>query len=319
MIIALAAIASAIFMGMNIGGNNAAASMGAAYGAKARTKKQAVILIAIFSLLGAVISGGDVVKTLGDGIVPGNTITLVAAIIAITASALSLFIGNILKVPVSASQSAVGSIVGIGIFFGVLDTGLLSTIIGWWVLTPLLAFALAFLCGKFIHPKLVLWLMDHESEEKIRSIIVKLLTASGCYVAYSAGANNAASAVGPLVGAGFFDQTTGTIIGGLALGIGALLIGGRILETVGNDITELCTIRAIFIEAIAAIIVHGASHAGIPVSLGQIVPAAIIGIGCANEGFNTIRNKTVKRIGLMWITSPIIAGLIAYSAMKVIS
>lgn len=49
MIIALAAIASAIFMGMNIGGNNAAASMGAAYGAKARTKKQAVILIAIFS------------------------------------------------------------------------------------------------------------------------------------------------------------------------------------------------------------------------------------------------------------------------------
>lgn len=319
MIIAMAAIASAIFMGINIGGNNAAASMGAAYGAKARTKKQAVVLIAIFSFLGAVISGGDVVETLGNGIVPGNTITLVSAIVAITAAALSLFIGNILKVPVSASQSAVGSIVGIGLFFGVLDTSLLTQIIGWWIITPLLAFSLAFLCGKFIHPKLVLWLMDHESEEMIRSIIVKLLTATGCYVAYSAGANNTASAIGPLVGAGFFDQTTGTILGGLTLGIGALLIGGRILETVGNNITELCSIRAIFIEAIAAVIVHGASYAGIPVSLGQIVPAAIIGIGCANEGFNTVKSKTVKRIGFMWITSPIIAGLIAYIAMGSIS
>jgi len=56
MIIALAAIASAIFMGINIGGNNAAASMGAAYGAGARTKREAVMLIAVFSLLGAILS-----------------------------------------------------------------------------------------------------------------------------------------------------------------------------------------------------------------------------------------------------------------------
>ena len=319
MIIVLAAIASAIFMGINIGGNNAAASMGAAYGAKARTKRQAIMLIVIFSLLGAVLSGGDVIKTLGNGIVPGNTITLVAAIIAISAAALSLFIGNILKVPVSSSQSAVGAIVGIGIFFGVLDTQLLTQIIGWWILTPALAFVLAYICGKYIHPKVLLWLMDHESEVQIRNIIVKLLTISGCYVAYSAGANNAASAVGPLVGAGFMDQTTGTIIGGLALGAGAMLIGGRILQTVGTEITELCTIRAIFIEIIAAILVHGASYSGIPVALGQIVPAAVIGIGCANEGINTIRNGAVKRIAIMWVASPLIAGFIAYSAMRLVS
>ncbi|WP_135612657.1 inorganic phosphate transporter [Methanococcoides sp. AM1] len=319
MIIALAAIASAIFMGINIGGNNAAAAMGAAYGARARTKRQAVILIAIFSLLGAVLSGGDVIKTLGEGIIPGNTITLTAAIIATSAAAISLFIGNILKIPISASQSAVGAIVGIGLFYGILDTQLLSTIVGWWIATPVLAFVLAYLSGKYLHPRLVVWLVEHESEAQIRSTIAKLLTVTGCYVAYSAGANNAANAVGPLVGAGFIDQTTGAVIGGLTLGIGAIVIGGRILQTVGTEIAEICTIRAIFIEAIVAIIVHGASHYGIPVALGQLVPAAVIGIGCANKGMDTIKNKTVRRIAVMWIISPLVAGLLAYTAISLIS
>jgi len=129
----------AIFMGLNIGGNNAAAAMGAAYGAKVRTKYQAVLLIGIFSLLGAVFGGGEVIKTLGSGILPSGTIML-----------------NI------------------------------------------------------------------------------LLTISGCYVAYSAGANNAANAIGPFVGAGLFDSFSGAILAGTAIGFGALLMGGRVLDTVGK-------------------------------------------------------------------------------------
>ena len=316
MFVILAAFAAAIFMGLNIGGNNAAASMGAAYGAKARTKNQAVVLIAVFSLLGAVFSGGEVIKTLGEGIVPGNTITLTAAIIAITAAGLAMFLANVIKVPVSTSQAAVGAVTGIGVFYGVLDTHLLSKIVGWWVFTPLLAFVLAYIAGKYLHPILLYWLVDHKSEDKIRKIINILLTISGCYVAYSAGANNAANAVGPLVGAGLMTQTTGAIVGGLAIGAGAILLGSRILDTVGNDITELCAIRAIFVEFIAAIIVHAASILGIPISLGEIVTAAIIGIGCANQGIIAAKSDTVKRIAIMWVVSPLLAGTIAYLAIR---
>lgn len=318
MFIILAAFAAAIFMGLNIGGNNAAASMGAAYGAKARTKKQAVVLIAVFSLLGAVFSGGEVIKTLGEGIVPGNTLTLVAAIIAIAAAGLAMFLANVIKVPVSTSQAAVGAVTGIGIFYGVLNTDLLSKIVVWWVFTPLLAFVLAYVAGKYLHPILLYWLVDHKSEDKIRKIINILLTISGCYVAYSAGANNAANAVGPLVGAGLMTQTTGAIVGGLAIGAGAMLLGSRILDTVGNDITELCAIRAIFVEFIAAIIVHAASILGIPISLGEIVTAAIIGIGCANQGIVAAKSDTVKRIAIMWVVSPLLAGTIAYVAIRLL-
>lgn len=317
-IITIIAYAAAVFMGINIGGNNAAASMGAAYGAKARTKNQAVMLIAVFSLLGAVLSGGEVIKTLGHGIVPGSSITVTAAIIAISAAGLSMFIANIIKVPISTSQAAVGAVAGVGIYVGILNTGILLKIVAWWVITPLIAFVLAYIVGKYLHPLILMWLVDHESEESIRKTLAILLTISGCYVAYSAGANNAANAVGPLVGAGFMASSSGALIGGLTIGLGAIILGSRVLDTVGNHITELCVIRAVFVEFVSAIIVHVASIMGIPVSLGEIVTAAIIGIGCANQGLVAAKSETVKKIVSMWFISPLVAGLLTYLVLRMI-
>jgi sulfate permease len=316
-ILTIAAFAVAIFMGINIGGNNAAASMGAAYGAKARTKRQAVILIAVFSLLGAVFSGGEVIKTIGQGIVPGESITVTAAIIAIAAAGLSMFFANMIRVPISTSQAAVGAVGGVGLYVGILNTDILITIAAWWVITPLLAFILAYIIGKYLHPVILIWLVDHESEAQIRNIINIMLTISGCYVAYSAGANNAANAVGPLVGAGVMSSGTGALLGGIAIGLGAMLLGSRVLETVGNGITELCVVRAVFVEFVAAILVHTASVMGIPVSLGEIVTASIIGIGCANQGLIATKNDTVKRIVAMWFVSPILAGTLTFLALMV--
>ncbi|MCL7414523.1 MAG: anion permease [ANME-2 cluster archaeon] len=309
---------AALFMGVNIGGNNAAASMGAAYGAGARTKRQAVILIAVFSLLGAVLSGGEVIKTLGHGIVPGQSITVAAAIIAVSAAGISMFAANMVKIPVSTSQAAVGAVAGVGVYVGVLNTDVLFDIATWWLVTPIIAFVLAYITGKYLHPVILMWLVDHESEESIRKLINILLTISGCYVAYSAGANNAANAVGPFVGAGIMTPFTGAVVGGLAIGAGAMVLGSRVLETVGKGITELCVIRAVFVEFLAAIIVHSASVMGIPVSLGEIVTASIIGIGCANEGLLAARTVTVQRIITMWFVSPLVAGIITYAALVVV-
>jgi len=317
----LAAFAAALFMGLNIGGNNAAASMGAAYGAKARTKYQAVMLIGVFSLLGAVIDGGAVIKTLGSGILPRGTILLEGAIIAVGAAGVAVFLANVLRVPISTSQAAVGSVVGVGFFYGAskVNVPLLGYIISWWVITPILAWLLAYLMGKYLHTRILIWLADHhESEASIRKSLNILLTLSGCYVAYSAGANNAANAVGPFVGAGLTTSLNGAVFGGLAIGFGALLMGGRVLDTVGKEITELCVIRATFVEFTAAIIVHIASILGIPVSLGEIVAAGVIGIGCANSGMHIVRSDTVKKIVTAWFISPIIAGVLAFGLMNLI-
>ncbi len=317
----LAALAVALFMGLNIGGNNAAASMGAAYGAKVRTKYQAVILIGIFSLIGAVLGGGEVIKTLGKGILPDGTILLEGAIVAVGAAGIIVFLANILRVPISTSQAAVGAIVGIGFFYGAskLNTPLLGKILAWWIITPVIAWLLAYIMGKYFYTDILIWLADHnESEASIRKALNVLLTVSGCYVAYSAGANNAANAVGPFVGAGEIPLFYGAAFGGIAIGLGALLMGGRVLDTVGNEICELCVIRAAFVEFISAGIVHAASILGIPVSLGEIVAAGVIGIGCANAGLHIVRGDVVKKILISWVISPILAGVLAYALMNLI-
>ncbi len=315
----IAVLAVALFMGLNIGGNNAAAAMGAAYGAKVRTKYQAVMLIGVFATLGAVLSGGEVIKTLGSGILPSGTISIKGAVIAVGASAVTIFLANILRVPISTSQVAVGSIVGIGFFYGAskLNTPLLGEIVIWWVVTPVMAWLLAYLMGKYIYTKVLIWLADHhDSEASIRKSLNALLTVSGCYVAFSAGANHAGIIVGPFVGAGEFPSSYGAIFAGIAISIGALLMGGRVLDTVGNEICELCVIRAVFVEFTAAIIVHVASITGIPVSLGEIVASGIIGIGCANSGMHIVRSNTVKKIAIAWVISPVIAGLVAFVLIK---
>jgi len=309
----------AVFMGINIGGNNAAAAMGAAYGAKARTKYQAVVLIGIFSFLGAVLSGGEVIKTLGKGILPSGTIILEGAIIAVAAAGLTVFLANMIRVPISTSQAAVGAVVGVGLFYGVskINTPVIGNILIWWVVTPVLAWLLAYLMGKYLYTDILVWIADHsDSEASIRKGLNILLTISGCYVAYSAGANNAANAVGPFVGANIIPSLEGAVLGGISIGFGALILGGRVLDTVGNDICELCVVRAVFVEFISALIVHIASINGIPVSLGEIVAAGVIGIGCANTGMHIVKSDTVKKILIAWFVSPLLAGIAAFALMN---
>ncbi len=320
-LIFIAAIAVAVFMGLNIGGNNAAAAMGAAYGAKARTKYQAVMLIGVFSLLGAVLGGGEVIKTLGKGILPSGTIMLEGAIVAVGAAAIAVFLANLLRVPVSTSQAAVGAVVGIGFFYGAskLNLPLLGYIISWWIITPILAWLLAYIMGKYLYTDILVWLADRaDSEASIKKLLNVLLTISGCYVAYSAGANNAANAVGPFVGAGTIPLFEGAVLGGITIGFGALLMGGRVLDTVGKEITELCIVRATFVEFTSAIIVHVASILGVPVSLGEIVAAGVIGIGCANSGMHIVKGEVVKKILIAWIISPLLAGALAFGLMNLI-
>ncbi|MFZ2412031.1 MAG: inorganic phosphate transporter, partial [Candidatus Methanoperedens sp.] len=91
-----------------------------------------------------------------------------------------------------------------------------------------------------------------------------------------------------------------------------------VLDTVGKEITELCVIRATFVEFTSAFIVHIASIRGVPVSLGEIVAAGVIGIGCANSGMHIVKSETVKKIVIAWFVSPLLAGTLAFAIMNFI-
>lgn len=61
-----------------------------------------------------------------------------------------------------------------------------------------------------------------------------ILLITGFFEAFSAGMNNVANAVGPLVAAHVLTVGEGTLYGGLFVALGALLLGRRVLETNGK-------------------------------------------------------------------------------------
>lgn len=141
MTITILAFIIALFFAMNIGASGAAASMGIAYGAGAVRKRQAALWISgIGVFLGAMIGGGEVVKTIGSGIIPTSILNVHIVVIILGASAISLFIANIAGIPLSTSEVTVGSIVGVGVAFQAVFTDKLLVIVMYWLIIPIAAF-----------------------------------------------------------------------------------------------------------------------------------------------------------------------------------
>ena len=304
------AIVLSVFLAVNIGANNSAASMATAYGAGARSKREAVILIAVFALLGALITGTPVIETLGKDLVPESVLSSNLGLVFVVLIIGVIFISwaNIMRVPVATTHAVVCAVAGVGLYSHALNGTKFLEIVIWWIITPFVAWFLNYFIGRFLYFKTLKFLTNRYSERSINRILSLFLTISGIYVAFSAGANNAANAVGPLVGMGLINSFSGAIIAGLGMGIGAILLGGRVLETVGKEITEICVLRAISVEFTGATLLLIASIFGIPVSLAEIITSGIIGFSCAQKGFPaTAQNRHVARIAFFWFVVPFIA------------
>ena len=309
------AILLSVFLALNIGANNSAASMATSYGAGVRSKRQAVIIIAIFALLGAIIAGAPVIQTMGKGIVPAEVLSANSGLILIVLLIAIVFISwaNIARVPIATTHAIVCAIVGIGLYSKSLHVDKFLYIVAWWILGPIIAFAINYFIARFFYFKIIHYLAVNFPENKVNAILTVLITISGIFLAFSGGANNSANAVGPLVGLGVMNSYTGAIIAGVAMGVGAILLGGRVLETVGKEITEICIIRAVSVEFTGATIILLASVWGVPVSIAEIITAGIIGFSCAQHGFGiTAKNRHVVKIAFFWFVIPFIAVGLSY-------
>jgi len=135
------------YMAMNIGANDVANNVGPAVGAGALTVGGAIVLASIFEAAGALIAGGDVVKTIKKGIIDptafaGDPMIFVYAMAAaLLAAALWLTVATILKAPVSTTHSIVGGVMGAGIAaggFAVVSWATMGKIAMSWVISPVL-------------------------------------------------------------------------------------------------------------------------------------------------------------------------------------
>ncbi len=146
MFLAVAALIGA-YMAMNIGANDVANNVGPAVGSKALTLGAAIIIAAVFEASGALIAGGEVVKTIKNGIIDisafdGNPDQFIWAMMAaLLAAALWLNFATMMRAPVSTTHSIVGGVMGAGIAaagFNVVNWATMSSIVASWVVSPVL-------------------------------------------------------------------------------------------------------------------------------------------------------------------------------------
>jgi len=151
MFLAVAALIGA-YMAMNIGANDVANNVGPAVGSKAMTMTMAIVIAAVFEAAGALIAGGEVVKTIKKGIIDisafgGNADPFIWAMMAaLLAAALWLNFATMMRAPVSTTHSIVGGVMGAGIAaagFDIVDWGTMAKIAASWVISPILGGVIA--------------------------------------------------------------------------------------------------------------------------------------------------------------------------------
>lgn len=307
----IAALAISLFFAMNIGASGAAASMGVAYGSGAVPKaRHALFICAAGVFAGAVLGGGEVVKTISGGIIPQEIINVKIVLIIILSATSSLFFANLLGIPLSTSEVTVGAVVGVGIAYQVLFVNSLLVIMMFWVIVPVAAFGLAWIFGKGLYR------LQNKGFLHDRPWLTGILILAGFLEAFSAGMNNVANAVGPLVGAGLISVSKGTWIGGAFVAIGAIFLGKKVLETNGKKITRYSKPEGILISGTGAGLVIISSIFGLPVPLTQVTSSAIIGLGMAKNGSEILHKHIVKKIVRIWIVSPLFSLAISYFLVK---
>jgi PiT family inorganic phosphate transporter len=137
-------------MAMNIGANDVTNNVGAAVGARAMTMGQALVIAAIFEVLGATIAGGEVVKTISSSIIDAVQVPagLLAWIMmaALMAAALWINLATWMNAPVSTTHSIVGAVIGAGIGAvgpGPVNWRVMIEITSSWVTSPLIGGVIA--------------------------------------------------------------------------------------------------------------------------------------------------------------------------------
>ncbi len=143
LIVAVGAVVGG-YMALNIGANDVANNMGPAVGGKVLTVLGAILIAGVCEAAGAMLAGGDVVRTISKGIIaPGNDVSIGEfrdlMLSALFAAALWINLATTFNVPVSTTHSIVGGVLGAGVAaagVGLVNWITMANIAASWVISP---------------------------------------------------------------------------------------------------------------------------------------------------------------------------------------
>ncbi len=214
-------------------------------------------------------------------------------------------------IPSSSSHALVGGIVGVGVahagFEGIQWTGLNKTVIAIF-LSPLLGMVLAMLVMLVSS-----WALHRVTAKFAESSFRYLHLFSSAAYSLSHGLNDAQKTMGVIT---VLLYSTGYLTGEfhvphwvaiacyIAIGLGTLSGGWKIIETMGGRITKLSHHQGFAASTGGSIMVFAASLLGIPVSTTHTITGSIIGAGVARRA-SAVRWGVASNVVVAWfITIP---------------
>ena len=330
-ILVILGLMAAFYMAWNLGANDAANPTNTAVGSGAVSLKKALIIFSLFAIVGALLEGYRVIKTIGKGVV--KDLDPAMALSASIAAGLWVTIATRKGLPVSTTHSTVGAVLGVGLTRGLLggesriDWSVVVKVVASWITSPIGAMLIAFI----LYYALGLLYRVLEKNNIYPDKIFKILIIIGLiFSAFAYGANDVGNATGVYIQV--VSQSFGVpdyrtlqllaLLGGIGIMLGALTWGYRVVMTIGFKITRLDYISGTAAEFSNALIVYLYTLLGMPVSTTHASVSSVIGVGIAKEkGLSGIDKWTVFIIILGWLaTVPVAAGFasIIYTLITII-
>lgn len=269
---------------------------------------QAVLFAAFFNVVAILIFHLSVAATVGKGIVqPGVVdvhVVFGALIGAISWNLITWYYG----IPSSSSHALIGGIVGAVIgkagTDSLLSAGILKTVVFIFV-SPFLGFVLGSLMML-----LVAWVFRRTAPSRVDGWFRRLqLVSAGAY-SLGHGGNDAQKTIGIiwmlLIATGYVTSvdkappTWVVVACYLAIGLGTMFGGWRIVKTMGQKITKLKPVGGFCAETGGAMTLFLATALGVPVSTTHTITGAIVGVGSAQRA-SAVRWGVAGNIIWAWI------------------
>jgi PiT family inorganic phosphate transporter len=262
----------------------------------------AALLGAVMAFLGVLVLGHSVEETIGRGLLLG-TVSSVDALLILFSIATWLVVASSRGWPISTTHSSVGAVLGLGLVkWGVAGVNWtkIAEIAAFWAISPVIGLVSVIIIVKVVSRILRRATTGLRREIKVTRSAAVLLLLWSCISAFSRGANDIANATA-FLGVVIEAPLLVRIIGGGGLILGLLVLGRRVLRSVGRDPVKLDPVLALSVEVAVAVITLGSTLAGLPVSGTHILIGAIIGVGVAKGIW--INVKGLREILYTWLAT----------------
>lgn len=306
-VVAMLVVLALLFDFMN-GFHDAANSIATVVSTGVLKPQQAVLFAAFFNVVAVAFFELKVAATIGKGsIAPGivdHHVIFGALIGAISWNVITWLYG----IPSSSSHALIGGLVGAAIAKAGTN-GLVMSGIGKTVLFIFVSPLLGFVLGSLLMV-IVAWLFRRSSPLRVDNWFRRLQLVSAGLYSLGHGGNDAQKTIGLiwmlLIASGYASGTDHSpptwVIGAcyLAIGLGTMFGGWRIVRTMGQKITKLKPVGGFCAETGGAITLFLANGLGIPVSTTHTITGAIVGVGSTQRA-SSVRWGVAGNIVWAWV------------------